>query len=368
MPDKIYHNDEISLREIILKLQDYGRTLWRSKAWIIIAMILGGVFFGLLNRMESPVFPAKLTFMINEDDAGSKLGLGSVLGQFGLGGSSTEFNLDKILELSKSRKITQNVLFNEEEMFGKKDYLANHLIDYLDSLGVWGKRSLQKRWFGPAEKLPLKGFTFSHDSLAAFTKLENKALKSLHAHIIGNKEAGLDPMLETEYSETSGIMELKTRTHKAELSARITNNVYEELSEYYIDKTIEKQKFTYDILKQKTDSIAGALSYAQTKLASFKDRSQSIFTRTEGLTEQKLMLEIQKLTIMYSEAEKNLQVADLSLKNKTPYIQLIDEPLLPIPPNKPSIITELIKGLLLGFFLCGLYILARKIIRDSLKS
>ncbi len=368
MPDKIYHNDEISLREIILKLQDYGRSLWKAKGWLLLAMIIGAVLFGLKNKMESPLFPAKLTFMINEEDASSKLGLGSVLGQFGLGGSSTEFNLDKVLELSKSRKITQNVLFIEETMFGKKDYLANHLIHYLDSLGVWGKRSLQKRWFGPPEKWPLKGFVFSHDSIPAFKQRENKALKSLHTHIIGNKEAGLEAMLETEYSETSGIMELKTKTHKPELSSNITKNVFQELSRYYIDKTIEKQKFTYDILKQKTDSISGALSYAQTKLANFKDRSQSIFTRTEGLTEQKLMLEIQKLTIMYSEAEKNLQVADLSLKNKTPYIQLIDEPLLPIPPNKSSILSELIKGILLGFFLCALFILGRKIIRDSLKN
>ncbi len=366
MAERVYHSDEISLKEIVLKLQDYANTLWHRK-WLIAAVaILFAAGFAIRNTLTSPVFPAKLTFMINEDDAGSKLGLGGILGQFGLGSSGTEFNLDKVLELSKSRKISQKALFNGIEINGKKDFLANHLIFYLDSLGTWGKRSLHKEWFGPEERLPLKGFTFSKDSLDS--KIENKALKSLHTFLVGNSDAGIDAIVESEYSETSGIMSLKSTTEHPALSVNLTQYLFDELSEYYIKKTIEKQKHTYDILKDKTDSISTALSSAQYSLANFKDRNQNIFSRTESITENKLMLEIQKLTVMYAEAEKNLQVADLSLKNKTPYIQMIDEPLLPIAPKKPSIIQALIKGLLLGLCLGVVFVLLKKIVRDSLNN
>lgn len=368
MENKHYHSDEISLREILIKLREYAISIWRAKWTVILCMILAALLFAFLNMGKQANFPAKLSFMINEDDATTSVGLGGVLGQFGFGGGGSEFNLDKILELSRSRKITQNVIFRKETINGKNDFVANHMIQYLDSLQMWGKRKWHKEWFGPKEKLSLKGFSFTQDSIANFSRLENKALKRLHLHIIGNREAGIDPMLDTEYSETSGIMSLKMNTQKAKLSLSYVKGLFEELSKYYVDKTIEKQKYTYDILKEKTDSISGVLTYAQSSLAQFQDRNQNLISRQDRLKEQQFILEIQKLSVMYSEAEKNLQVADLSLKNKTPYIQLIDDPLLPIPPQKPSIFSGLVKGLVFGFLLSILFVLGRKIVRDSLQA
>ncbi len=358
--------DEVSLKEIILKIKEYLFAIWNAKLLLSLFALFFAAIFILKNVTTKPTFPASLSFMINDEEQSSSIGVGSILGQFGLGSGGSEYNLDKVLELSKSRKITQNALFNNVIILDKKTYLANHLIEYFESKNEWGNRKWHKALLGPTDVLPLKGFRFSNDSISNFTTLENKALKSLHQKIIGNKAVGVEGILETEYSETSGIMYMTTRAENPELSIHVTKELFSELSEYYVEKTIEKQNHTFKILKEKTDSISGTLASTQYQLASFKDAHQSIFSKKDNLKEQKLMMEIQKLSVMYGEAEKNLQIADLSLKNKTPYIQVIDDPLLPIPPNKQSIILDLIKGLMLGGFLGFIYIIGRKIIKDAL--
>ena len=111
-------------------------------------------------------------------------------------------------------------------------------------------------------------------------------------------------------------------------------HIYENLSEFYVEKAIEKQKATYDLIKAKTDSIKVALNAAEYRLAKFKDSNQRLWTRTARLEEERLSREIQLLILMYGESVKNLEFADFSLKTKTPFIQLIDAPLPPLTANQ----------------------------------
>ena len=54
---------------------------------------------------------------------------------------------------------------------------------------------------------------------------------------------------------------------------------------------------------------------------------------------------------MYGESIKNLEIADFSLKNKTPFIQIIDRPFAPLTPIFKSKLMAIIKGGFLGGFL-----------------
>ena len=137
--------------------------------------------------------------MINDDEGGSLAGLAGMLGQFGFGMGGGESNLDKILELSKARIITQKALFEKEEIDGQNDYLANHLISALTQEKKWVNKSFFS--FGNKDELNLTDFSFTHDSFPAFSLLENKALKKLHTHIIGKEKMG--GAFTSDYSEVS---------------------------------------------------------------------------------------------------------------------------------------------------------------------
>ncbi len=358
-------NNDISLKELFTRIGEYCNYILKSyKSILLIAILSALTFFGLKFNTKA-VYSAELTFMLNEDTQGNLGGLGGILGQFGLGMSSQESNLDKILQLSKARRITQNALFNTIEIGSKSTYLANHLISVLEKDKRWTKSGLLS-FSKSDDSLDLEGFMFVHDSLETFTLLENKALKRLHLLLAGNQN--VNGLFSSEYSELTGIMKLHMNSHNEDLSVATVNLMFEELSKYYIEKATEKQEYDFNIIKNKHDSISNRLAEIQYQIAVFQDSHRNIFRKQDILKEKQLKTEEQKLLIMTGEVEKQYQIASLALDNKTPYIQLIDMPLKPIRPSNQSRFYYLILGGLLGGLITISYHLLRKMITDIMNS
>ncbi len=367
MEEKYYSHDssdEITLKELILKIQEYWSELWKYKWWIIICGFLVGLFMGLRAYTTKPTYTANLTFMVNDDDGNSSVGgIGAILGSFGLSGAGGKgkHNLDKILSLSKTRKISQNALFEVVDMEGNNTFLANHIITYKDSIGEWCKKPFYGFWLKDSE---LKDYSFSHDSIRLFEKLDNQALMVLHSIIIGSKN---NPgMISSSYDEETGIMQLTSTSKNPTLSLNLTKKIFQSIHEYYVKKSVEKQRYTYDLVKEKTDSIQFQLSADEYSLANLKDTQRAIFQNKDNLFEMRLKGKIKMGYAALGKALENLEIADFSLKNKTPFIQTIDEPLLPISPEKPSFVKSAIISGFLGGFLLIIFIILRKILRDTL--
>ena len=143
------------------------------------------------KTLTTPItYTAKLSFMVNEDDT-KRQGVSSLLNNIGLGvGTGSEYNLEKILELSKSLFIIQEVLFTRAKVGGKEDFIGNHLIEKLE---------LEKNW---KKKAPaLVGFRFQHDSIPAFSRNERRVLKALYNKLAS--ETG-NQLLKNTYSQNSG--------------------------------------------------------------------------------------------------------------------------------------------------------------------
>jgi uncharacterized protein involved in exopolysaccharide biosynthesis len=69
---------------------------------------------------------------------------------------------------------------------------------------------------------------------------------------------------------------------------------------------------------------------------------------------------------MYLEIVKNLELSKITLLNKTPIINIIDEPILPLKDNKMSKNASAFIGGFLGFFLSCCYFFSRKLFKDLL--
>ena len=354
--------DEITLKELILKIREFWFELW--KFWWLIGLIcVPFVFFKAYKAITSEkIYPAELTFMVNSDDGSSLSAFSGILGTFGIGGGTAkgEYNLDKMLQLLKSRKITEQVLFTTVDIEGNNAFLGNHVINHLDTLDKWVRKpSLLNR-----KEDKLKDFEFTHGKVEEFELLENTAVKRLKGRIIGTSEkAGF---LTSGYNEDSGILNMKFETEHEELSIQLARIYYDKLSSYYTDKTIEKQQVTYDLVKSKSDSIYSLLNDTEYRLASLIESTRGVYLEREQLNKTKLEREVQKLNIMYAESAKNLEIADFTLKSKTPFVQLIDEPVSPIKPESESLLMGLIMGGLLGVFVGISFVIARKIYRDTM--
>ena len=346
--------DEITLKELILKVQEYFWEVVRNLKWVVGIMIPFVVFF-VYKAISTPVtYTAELTFMVNEDDGGGMGGMSAILGQIGLGGGSRgKNNLDKILELAKSRNIIQQVIFDTVAINGKEDIMGNHIINLYDYHEKWEE-----------DTTGLKEFLFKEADHFSRTRIHNKVLKALYRRIIGTPE--ILGFFSKGYSKDTGIMEFTAKTINEDLSIHLCKKVYEKLSTFYVTKTVEKQRQTFDVMLQKVDSVKKEMQGAEYGLANFKDSHAGLFTTKAKLREMQLQRDVQVLNEMYAVSLKNFEIADFTLKNKTPFIQLIDEPLAPLKPEGESVIKNLIIGVFIGGFFSISFIIFRKIYQETM--
>jgi hypothetical protein len=348
-------DDEISLRDLILKLKSFALEVirhWRIPAVCILLVCAFQVYSYLTFE---PIYPAKITFSVDEDEGGSSPGLTGILGQFGLGSvRPSRYNLDKILALSKSRRVIENTLFSKLAIDGKEDFLANHMLREYDLATTSTKEGETKE------------FLFTHDSLALFNRTENEMLMMLYNFIIGPPDNPKKALVSADYNEDTNIMSLNVSTTSEALSLALARRMFESLSNYYVNKAIEKQLKTYKVVSTKKDSVLAVLKSTEYQLANFKDSHRGLLMRTDQINELRLQREITALSAMYAEVLKNTEVADFSLKNKMPFIQVIDSPLSPIPPTQISLLRKLIIGIVIGGIIGSILVVGRKIFRDIL--
>jgi len=341
------YSEEITLREFILKIREYFYFLWGKKLWIILAGLVG-VLIGFVVALRSPVtYAAELTYMVNEDEGNTFGGAGAILSQFGLnGGASSEYNLDKIVALSKSRRILEKVLLDSTIIDGAPDLLANHLIRSLQ---------LHDEWI-ESDNEELHGFYFPSDKLNTFTRTAKSAFKRVFSEVVGReKKKGI---VSSGYSDDTGILRLSATTEHEDISIVIAEKLYVELAEYYVHQSTEKKRETVMQLNAKVDSINGVLQRAEYKLAQFQDRSLGVGQRRDQLEQGRLNREVQVLTIMYGEALKNRETAAFILESSTPFFQLVDGVMGPLKGRRMSkLITAVKYGVLFGFLMVGALIL-----------
>ncbi len=346
--------DEITLRELILKLQEFYKEVIRSWKLILVSIMIF-VALMLYNTYKTPItYQAELTFMVNEDNGGTMGAIGGLAASFGFGGGG-EFNLEKILSLLKSRNIIQQVLFERTEYLGKEDYFSNHLIKDYEYHEKWQNNET------------LKDFeNFTDNDLVGFNRQENSVLKQLYVKVIGGEKT--KGILSSKVNENTGILTIKINSINEEFSIKFVETLFEKLEKFYIDKTIEKQQKTFVIMSQKVDSIRQTLNSEQSRLLKFMDTNRNLSLRQYESEKLLLQREIQALSMAYGEALKNQEMADFSLRSKTPFIQIIDNPIEPLSPSKTlrSYIKQAIIGGFFGVLLAVCFILGRKILKDTM--
>jgi hypothetical protein len=360
MKNKNHLEDEITLKEILRLVQEYGSYLWRKKLWIILGGVLTGCILGLRMHFEESTYTAELTFVVNEDDGAGISGVGAILGQFGLGGAGgSEHNMDKMLEFSRSRKIIQSALFDSLVVDGKNDFLANHLIDVYELHGFWEKSGDPDPNFHT--------YKFSNSDVETFEVLDNKAFLSVY-HLVVGVVGGTDKLFSSSFNEASGIITFKILTKSEPISFFLSQQIYEKLSRFYIMKETEKHRSTYDQLVVKTDSVQSTLYSAEIQLARAQDRSLGIQQRSNRISLTRLQREVQILSILYAEVLKNKETSEFLLNSATPFFQMIDRPIFPLPKLEKSYPRALVTGGVIGGVLASIFLLGYKLVKDTLKA
>jgi len=357
---------EITFRDFILKIEEYLKEYWHFKWMVLAAGVLLMAGMAIRAAIKPTEYRAPLSFMIDEDPGNPLGAISGVLGTFGINAKGKN-NPSKVLELSRSRRIVENTLFSRVVVNGQEDWLANHVIRYLDSLGDWN----QKPWYSTSSandpEQNLDGFLFTGGTDQLGTLREKTAIKKLVERIAGNVDSDTKGWLETSYDVESRIMKMAITTRHPEISVMLTNQLFDQLSRYYIETSVEKQQTTFDIIQSKTDSLDRLLKGKESQLAALEDSWLGSYSSQSKLRRQQLDKEIRMLNIALAESIKNLEIADFAVKNTLPYIQVIDRPVPPLAVVRASPVRQSLTGFILGIVLAVLAVSFRKMVRDALR-
>lgn len=346
--------NEVSFKDVILKTKESFEEITAN--WRIVALFVSvSLLISIYNYWSAPKkYSATLTFMVNENEGGGGLaGAASILSSLGMQ-APMEDNLDKILALSKSFRIIQDALLTKTNVEGNSDYLANHIIKIYNFH--------DKNWKGISE---LRNFTFSNLAKDSFNLIERKAIKSLYNFVIGTESK--EGLMVNSQSRLTSIMTMRVTSISDDLSVSLAKVIFQRLSDFYIEKTVEREAETYKLVKRKVDSLKSVLIGADYRQAKFEDSNRGLLMETVKVPTKQLSRDVGRLTIMYGEAVKNLELSDFALKNKRPYVQVIDMPFTPNTAITKSLRMALITGIGLGILVGAVFIIFRRLIKDSLE-
>lgn len=343
-------NDEFSIQEIFDSILLILRHLRRNLLAFSLCIILGFLLVTLYQWRKDVLYTANLKCMLSDDIGGQLSGISGVLGQLGIPVPSGKYNIDKLLEIARSRKIIEAVLFHEATIDDSQALLANHIIDAYD---------LNKQW--SSSNPDLKNFRYNHGDIENFGPAENMALLKLYRLIVGSENDRSESLLVLDYGKTDYLMSFRMSSPNPELSVQFVNILYDELSAFYDRASNEKQYITFNHILQKKDSIQNRLSFLEMKSAGNRDRSLGMVGSQLSAEQSEIATQIFILRSALAKAEENLMIAEFTLKNRSSLIQLIDRPILPLSADSTNYRKLFLYAFLIGLLFYILYLSAARL-------
>jgi len=347
--------DAYTLRDLLVLLLSYLQELWQKKWYIVLLVFLCVGFMTYKANKAVIMYDANLTYVLNQPNT-SLSAISGLLGSFGLN-RSANVNLDKVVELSRSRTLVHGVLFTKiaiDTFDNRLDYIANHLFYLYPCKEEWEN-----------DKFTFEGFSFMHDSIEQFDDRELYALKKLYEKVTGANETK-EPVFTNDYNEDTGILTMTSSTPSESLSIQLCSLMFDALKRYYILTTTKGSQTALSFVQEKADSIYALLKATEFQLTAFNDRNRNVID-PKIVAQRKLMEgELLKLKAMYGEVTKNQELADFSLTAGTPEIIIIDPPIAPLEAKVLTLTKAIIMGVIAGM-IAGIFIFTlRKLVLDAL--
>ena len=343
------YNDEVQLKDILIKLAEY-KAYFFSKKFIIITVSVLFFVLGIVFAISSDKkYTAELTFVVEDQQQGGGA-LGSMSGiasQFGFdigGSSSSTFSQNNILEFLKSRGVVEAALMQNRKVNKTEDLLIEHYL-YLNKI--------KDLWKTDEDLSPVS----FHGKL----NQDNDSVSGgIWKNIIEDK------LLVELQSDEANIINLSYTSVNGEFAKMFVETLIEQMSKMYISHQTAQSSNTLDFLSSRADSVFIELEMAEEEFAKVKDINQRIVKASGRLKELQLMRNVEVLNTMYLEIVKNLEISKLTLLNQTPIIQIIDKPILPLElvENSKTVLGFL--GAFLGGFLSLSFFIFGKLFKDAL--
>jgi len=329
---------DTSIKDIILTVSDYKNELKKRSFFLILVIVIFSLIGFAISKIQDKEYEAVLSFIVeDQSDAANQpslSGVASLVG-FDIGGGSSSFSQQNIIELLKSRNIIEKTLNNNSEIGGRLDLLLNHYIrinTLIDDSST---------------------IDFSGNYIDSITNVVWLSIIDRDMHVLYQ-------------NDEANILNLSFKSLNGEFAKSFTQIIISEISDMYSVYQTEKTRISLNNLESRSDSIFSELKSSERRLARIKDKNTRVITSSGRLSEIQYMREVQVLNSIYIELRKNIELTNMNLLDETPLIQVIDIPVLPLEETNRSMLFWIIISSSLGLFFVMFVIILRKLVRDSL--
>ena len=315
--------DEISLKDILAEIKLWIALAKKNFFWLLMMGALGGGAGFAYAWFSKPTYEANLTFIIKRNDlAGAASSLGGLSALLGGSTNSAGNSLERIIELAGSERVVGEALLTVARVNGREDLLVNHFIQLNKMAETWVDDTVLN-----------KGVKFTPAS--TFENLDykqRKALKQLIQLVAGGKEGAGKTLLSRDFNKNSAIINFSVKYTNEDFAIALTRGVYTQLLNFYTNEAIASTSSNVAILKNKVDSIRNALYATQKSAAQKSDQALGLILQEDRVDQKSLAVKENMLTLMYGEAQKNLEALSFMQYTTRPIFTIIDEPYAPIKP------------------------------------
>lgn len=342
--------NEISVKEVILKVKEIWHFLWSKWLIILVAGLLGGAIGLTLSFIIKPKYTARLTFAVANDKSnplGAYSGLASMAGIDLGGGGSDLFSSDNIIELMRSRKMIESTLLSPLEIDGKKITLIERYITFKEFYKKWSKKP----------KLANINFGTNCDP-SKFSRVQDSIIGTIYTDLIKTTVSISKP------DRKLSIIESKITTTDEIFSKQFLEALIKNVSDFYIETKTKRLKQNVDILQSRADSLSSILTSSTLSIASLTDQNLNPSKAIVNAGRARKQIDLQVAGAVYGEVVKQLELSKVTLQKETPLVQVVDSPVFPLEKEKLGKMKGLILGGIIAGFITVIWLLSKRFFNE----
>jgi hypothetical protein len=324
----------------------------KSKWLLLLIVSFIGVLLGLVySQLMKPKYTAVCSFVLEDNGRegmlGQYSGLAALAGLDGGGGGSGIFKGDNILELYKSRLMIKKTLLSVVTINGKKIKLIDRYMDV---------NHLKEKWSAS------NGNVISFDiDTSKFGRAQDSIISELSENFNKSQLEVLKP------DKKLSIIKVAFTAKDEFFAKAFTDKLVENVNDFYVQTKTKKLLEDVRILQRQADSVKSSLNISINGVASSIESSplaNPILTSLRSSSQRK-QVDVQASTAIYGEIVKNLELSKITLRQQTPLIQFIDQPVYPLKTDRVKKFKGMVVGGMLSLFLIICFLSVKWFIKDE---
>lgn len=330
----------MSVKDLIVSLQGWVRYLWSKWLILLLAGLIGGALGLWYAFAKTPVYTATTTFVLEGGEGQSRLsqyaGMAAMVGINLGGGGGGLFQGDNILELYKSRTMLEQTLLSQT-MPGSEELLIDRYIAYNELGEAW------------AEDPQMASLDFRKDP-SEYSPENLRVRDSVITEIVGSIKDNL--LNVSKPDKNLSIIQVAVTSPDETFSKAFNENLVRRVNDFYIQTKTKKSTDNIAILEAKVDSVRSVMTGAIYSAARVSDATPHLnpTRQTQRMAPvQEAQFTAEANQAILSQLLQNLELSKMTLLQEQPLIQLVDQPVYPLPVDQLG----KAKGIVIGGFLLG---------------